>query len=249
MRIMVGRFIVVSGLSLVLCISCTSTKQIAYFGDAQDSQSRAVLSTIEAPIQKNDILNITVSSLDAKSDVEYNRADLTSKGYLVNSDGNIQLPKLGNIKAEGLTKKQLTDNITAAISARKELLNPIVEIRHLNFEVTVLGEVGNPTVINVPSEHISLVKALGLAGDLTIYGRRDNVLLIREEGGKRMTTHVNLNSAEFLNSEYYYLKANDVVYVQPSKSKIATTDRATQIIPVVLSGISILVLVLDRVIK
>jgi polysaccharide biosynthesis/export protein len=247
---MVGRFIIVLGLlPLFLCVSCTSTKKIAYFGDARDSEVRAVLGTVEAPIQKNDILNITISSLSPKDDVEYNRTDLTSKGYLVNGDGNIQLPKLGNIKAEGLTKKQLTANITAAVAARKELLNPIVEIRHLNFEVTVLGEVANPTVINVPSEQISLVKALGLAGDLTIYGKRDNILLIREEDGKRMTRHININSADFLNSEYYYLKHNDVIYVEPNKSKVASTDRAQTIIPVVLSSISILVLVLDRVIK
>ncbi|HMI78141.1 MAG TPA: polysaccharide biosynthesis/export family protein [Ferruginibacter sp.] len=247
---MVGRFIIVIGLlPLFLCVSCTSTKKIAYFGDARDSEINTVLGTVEAPIQKNDILNITISSLSPKDDVEYNRTDPTTRGYLVNTDGNIQLPKLGNIRAEGLTKKQLTASITAAVVARKELLNPIVEIRHLNFEVTVLGEVANPTVINVPSEQISLVKALGLAGDLTIYGKRDNILLIREEGGKRMTTHLNINSADFLTSEYYYLKHNDVVYVEPSKSKVATTDRAQQIIPVVLSGISILILVLDRVIR
>ena len=247
---MANRFIVIIILqSIFFCISCTSSKTITYFGNAQDAESRAILGTVEAPIQKNDILNITISSLSPKDDVEYNRTDLTSKGYLVNSEGNVQLPKLGNIQAAGLTKKQLTENITKAVLARKELLNPIVEIRHLNFEVTVLGEVANPTVITVPSEQISLVKALGLAGDLTIYGKRENVLIIREEDGKRTTTHVNLNSASFLSSPYYYLKANDVVYVEPSKSKIATTDRAQQIIPVVLSGISILILVLDRVIK
>ncbi len=247
---MVSRFIVViSLLSVFFCVSCTSTKKIAYFGDTRDSEARAVLGNVEAPFQKNDILNVTISSLSPKDDLEYNRTDITSRGYLVDNDGNIQMPKLGNIKAEGLTKKQLITNITKAVEARKELLNPIVEIRHLNFEVTVLGEVSHPTVITVPSEQISLVKALGLAGDLTIYGKRDNVLLIREEDGKRMTRHLNLNSAEFLSSPYYYLKANDVIYVEPSKSKIATTDRAQQIIPIVVTGISILVLVIDRVIK
>ena len=133
--------------------------------------------------------------------------------------------------------------------ATKLLLEPIVEIRHLNFEVTVLGEVANPSVINVPSEQISLVKALGLAGDLTIYGKRDNILLIREEGGKRTTRHININALDFLNSPYYYLRPNDVIYVEPNKAKIATTSRSQQIIPVVLSGVSILALVLDRVIK
>lgn len=231
------------------CTSCTNTKKIAYFENAQDSTFRAVLGTIEAPIQKNDILNITISSLSPASDVEYNRSDINARGYLVNDEGYIKLPKLGNVMAAGLTKKQLTESITNIILEKKELLNPIVEIRQLNFEVTVLGEVTRPTVINVPSEQISLIKALGLAGDLTIYGKRDNILLIREEDGKRMTRHLNINSADFLGSPYYYLKPNDVVYVEPNKARIASTNRAQQIIPVVLSGISILVLVLDRVIK
>jgi len=109
--------------------------------------------------------------------------------------------------------------------------------------------VANPTVITVPSEQITIVKALALAGDLTIFGKRDNVLLIREEGGKRLTKHINLNSVDLLSSPYYNLKPNDVVYVEPNKTKIASTNRSQQIIPVVLSGISILILVLDRVIK
>ena len=129
------------------------------------------------------------------------------------------------------------------------MLEPIVEIRQLNFDVTILGEVTKPTVINVPSERISLVKALGLAGDLTIYGKRDNILLIREEDGARVTRRLNINSSEFLNSPYYYLKPNDVVYVEPNGAKVAVSGRSQQIIPIVFTGISILLLVLDKVIK
>ncbi len=247
---MAGRYFILIALNAFwVFTSCTPSKKIAYFQNAQDAELRQVLGTIEAPIQPSDILNIIVSSLSPEEDVKYNRVDNTTKGYLVGIDGTIQMPKLGNIKVAGFTKKQLTEKITNIILEKKELLNPIVEIRQLNFEVTVLGEVGNPTVINVPSEKISLVKALGLAGDITIYGKRDNILLIREEDGKRITRHLDINSADFLTSEYYYLKPNDVVYVEPSKAKIATTSRSQQIIPYVLSGISILFLVLDRVIK
>jgi len=242
-------FLVTSIISILFFTSCNSARPIAYFQSGKDTTFRPTLGTIEAPIQKNDILSIIVTSPSATASADFNTADNGAKGYLVNSDGNIQMPTLGNVPAEGLTKKQLTENITKKILATGLLLNPIVQIRQLNFEVTVLGEVNHPTVITVPSEQISLVKALGLAGDLTIYGKRDNVLLIREEAGKRTTRHINLNSIDFLNSPYYYLKPNDVIYVEPSKAKIATTDRSTQIIPVVLSGISILFLVLDRVIK
>jgi len=229
--------------------SCTSTKNIAYFQNGKDTTYRTTLGTIEAPIQKNDILDIIITSPNKVASADFNTDNTVNKGYLVNNDGMIQLPTLGNIPAAGLTKTQLKENIRKAILATKLLVDPIVQIRHLNFEVTVLGEVNHPTVINVPSEQISFVKALGLAGDLTIYGKRDNVLLIREEDGKRTTRHVNLNSIDFLNSPYYYLKPNDVIYVEPNKAKIATTDRTMQIIPIVLSGVSIIVLVLDRVIK
>lgn len=129
------------------------------------------------------------------------------------------------------------------------MVNPIVDIRLLNFEVTVLGEVANPAVITVPSEKISLVKALGMAGDITIYGKKDNVLLIREENGVRKTRHINLNSSDFLNSEYYYLHPNDVVYVEPNKAKVAVSGRSQQVLPLVLTSVSILVFVLDKVIK
>jgi len=234
---------------MLFFVSCTSVKKIAYFESTLDTTYRSMIGTVESPIQKNDILNIFITSLSKTASADFNSTDNGVKGYLVNSDGNIQMPTLGTIAAAGLTKKQLKENITNTILAKGLLLNPIVEIRHLNFEVTVLGEVGHPTVINVPSEQISLIKALGLAGDLTIYGKRDNVLLIREEDGKRITRHINLNSVDFLNSPYYYLKPNDVIYVEPNKVKISTSDRSQQIIPVVFSSISILILILDRVIK
>ncbi|MEJ7675679.1 MAG: polysaccharide biosynthesis/export family protein [Chitinophagaceae bacterium] len=162
-------------------------------------------------------------------------------GYLVNIDGFIQLPILGNVKAAGLTKKQLKDNLTNSILEKKLLLDPIVNIRHLNYEVTVIGEVNRPTVITVPSERISLVKALGLAGDLTIYGKRDNVLLIREEEGKKRIRRIDLSSSNFLLSPYYYLKPNDVVYVEPNKAKVASASRTQLLIPTFLSGLSIIV--------
>lgn len=236
-------------ISLLYCTSCTTPGKIAYFEGNLDTTFRSAIGTIEAPIQKNDLINIYVTSASATASAAFNSTDNAVKGYLVNSDGNILMPTLGSVPAAGYTKKQLKANITNLILSKKLLIDPIVEIRHLNFEVTVLGEVGQPSVITVPSEQITLIKALGLAGDLTIYGKRDNILLIREEEGKRTTRRIDISSANFLNSPYYYLKPNDVIYVEPNKVKISTTNRSQQIIPVVFSSISILVLVLDRVIK
>ena len=253
---------------LLLCASCTTSNKVAYFQNAQDTTYRQMLETIEAPLQKNDFINISISSLNADASAIFNplnndvdkgnpndKASVSKArgqqyvGYLISNEGTIEIPMLGKITAAGKTKKQLKEEITNSILSKKLLVEPIVDIRFLNFEVTVLGEVATPTVINVPSEKISLVKALGMAGDLTIYGRRENVLLIREENGVRKTKHINLNSSDFLNSEYYYLKPNDVVYVEPNKAKVAVSGNSQRVLPLVISSISILVLVLDKVIK
>ena len=247
---------------LFFAASCTSSKQVAYLSNIQDTSFRSSLEITEAPIQSNDILSIYISSLDAEASAIFNAnntfisksttatgANTQSAGYLVNVDGKIQLPIIGNIQAAGLTKTGLKQNITRILLDKKLLIDPVVDIRYLNFEVTVLGEVAKPTVITVPSERISLVKALGLAGDLTIYGKRTNVLLIREEEGKRITRHIDLNSSDFITSPYYYLQPNDVVYVEPNKAKISSAGRSQQLLPVILSGLSVAIIVLDRVIK
>jgi polysaccharide biosynthesis/export protein len=247
---------------MLLSISCTSTKKTVYFYNVRDTTFLQRGTETQTPIQENDILGISISSLNAEASAIFNPpntnnirsttvtgSNTESGGYLVSSDGTIQLPVLGTIKAAGLTKKELKDNITNMILSKKLLVDPLVEIRFLNYEVTVIGEVAKPTVITVPSEKISLLKALGLAGDLTIYGKRENVLLIREENGKKITRHINLNSSNFFNSPYYYLQPNDVVYVSPNKAKVATAGRTTQLLPVILSSLSIVVIVLDRVIK
>jgi len=248
---------------LLVCASCTTTNKVAYFQNAQDTTYKQTLTAVEAPLQKNDFITIAISSLSAEASAIFNphaadanlkTANGTAKnaqyvGYLIDSEGNIEIPVLGKIKAAGITKTQLKGTITKMLLDKKLLVDPIVDIRHLNFEVTVLGEVASPAVINVPSEKISLIKALGMAGDITIYGKRDNVLLIREEDGVRKTRHIDLNSSDFLNSEYYYLKPNDVIYVEPNKAKVAISGRSQQVLPLVLTSVSLLVFVLDKVIK
>jgi polysaccharide export outer membrane protein len=245
----------------LLFTSCMNTRKVVYFNNVQDTSFYSGNMERQTPIQPNDILSITISSLNAEASQIFNpnnnnnvRSTTTvtgsnteAGGYLVNADGTIQLPVLGSIQAAGLTKMQLKDNITNLILSKKLLIDPLVEIRFLNYEVTVLGEVAKPTVITVPSEKISLLKAIGLAGDLTIYGKRNNVLLIREEKGKKITRHIDLNSPNFFNSPYYYLQPNDVVYVEPNKAKIAQSGRSQQLVPILLSSLSIIVIVLDRV--
>lgn len=247
--------------ALIFC-SCTSPRKLSYFNDIKENVSYGVAKTDDVLISPNDILSINISSLSAEASSIFNPdkeslsrtttvtgSSVERGGYLVNNEGFIQLPVLGNMKAAGRTKEELKNEITKALLDNKLLKDPLVEIRFLNYEVTVLGEVGSPTVITVPSEKISLLKAIGLAGDLTIYGRRDNVVLIREELGKRTTRQIDLTSADFLNSPYYYLEPNDIIYVQPNKARAAQSGMWPQLIPILLTGLSVAVIVLDRVLR
>ncbi|RYY59602.1 MAG: polysaccharide export protein, partial [Chitinophagaceae bacterium] len=129
---------------------------------------------------------------------------------------------------------------------KKLLLDPVVSIRFLNFRVTVLGEVGHPQVVPVPNEKISILEALGAAGDLTIYGRRDNLLLIRDEGGQKTLTRIDLNSKALLSSPYFYLRNGDVLYAEPNKARVGQATNARQILPIVLSGLSFVAIIVDR---
>ena len=248
---------------VVFCFSCNSTKRSTYFNDLQDANILPNFAdTIYPIIQKNDILSVTISSLNAEASALFNLPNTFSStntvtntngqngsGYLVNSDGFIQLPILGYIKAAGVTSKELKVHITSVILEKNLLKDPIVNIHHLNYEVTVLGEVSRPTVINVPSEKISLLKALGLAGDITIFGKKDNVLLIREVNGKRQVKRIDLNNASFLTSPYYYLQPNDLVYVEANKEKVASSSAFRQVLPTLLSALSVILIAIQLIKK
>lgn len=221
-----------------------------YFANLKDSSIFKEMEVPEYIIQKNDILSITVSSIDNVASEMFNmtnRSDmvkstsnidiLQTTGYLVNSNGYIRFLVLGLIKAEGLSKEQLAENIRKIIADRKLLVDPVIEVRHLNYKVTVLGEVNRPTSINVPDEKITLLQALGMAGDLTVYANRHNVLVIRTEGGKRIANRIDLNSNNLLTSPYYNLKPNDVVYAETNKAKILSTKYITQILGVIVTSL------------
>lgn len=244
---------------LFLNISCVNTRKAIYFNGLPDSTIRSTIESLEPVIQRNDLLSITVSSLNTAASQVFNTPNITTiqavtgaggntiaSGYLVDQDGYIKFPILGNIKAAGLTKKALADTITKSLIDTKQLYDPIVNIRYLNYKVTVLGEVARPSVINVPNEKITLLEALGLAGDLTLYARKDNILVLRVEDGDKIIKHLNLNSNDILTSPYFYLKSNDIVYVEPTKARIASTGRANQWLPVILSGLSLAVIAIDR---
>lgn len=251
----------------VICIfafsimSCVSSKKVAYFTDVPDSTLIASKAGLEPVIQKKDILSISVSSLSNEATIIFNTPNQPASptasainssqtaGYLVSQEGNIKFPILGNIPAAGITQKELEDDITKLLIDKKLLFDPIVTARFLNFRVTVLGEVNRPGVVFVPSEQISILEAIGLAGDLTIFGLRDNVILVRQQGTDKLVKRINLNSSQILQSPYFFLKSNDVIYVEPGKAKVASRNLIQQQLPVIFSGLSLVIILLTNVFK
>lgn len=251
------------GIGIILLLtSCVDTRKATYFVGQGDATLPSNLTVPQTVIAKNDLLSITVSSLSSTASTTFNQPNVVfqntgtngggpvqATGYLVDADGNIQFPLLGTIRAEGLTENALRAQLVKSLTDKKLLVDPIVTIRHLNFRVTVLGEVANPTVINVPNEKITLLESLGLAGDITVFGKKENVLVIREEAGQKVVKRINLNTSEIFNSPYYYLRSNDIVYVEPTKARIAGASRSLQVLPIVLSALSFLAIIVDRAIQ
>jgi polysaccharide export outer membrane protein len=245
-------------LLVVFLTSCTNMKKVVYLNDMRDTELDNAVENLEPLIQKNDLLSITVSSPNAIASQPFNTPVTVSTqtigytstqaaGYLVDLDGYIDLPMLGRVKAGGLTKKELKENITHVLVKNKYLIDPVVTVRYLNFKVTVLGEVARPMVINVPDEKINILEALGFAGDMTVYARRDNVTLVREEKGKRIVKRLDLNSGQLLTSPYYHLRSNDIIYVEPNKAKVSSASNTRTWLPAILSGLSLAAVIIDRI--
>ncbi|MDO9554611.1 polysaccharide biosynthesis/export family protein [Rhodonellum sp.] len=180
-------------------------------------------------IQAGDLLRISLSSLQPEMntmfnnpspDLDFNRNiinNINAEGFLVNEKGEVNIPVVGKIKLQGLTKSEATEAIEKGIG--EYIVDPVVTVRFANFKVTVIGEVNNPSTFYVPSEKLSIFEALGLAGDMTEFGLRENVLLIRESEGVRSAVRIDFNDKNLLKSPYYNLKQNDLIYVQPDKMK------------------------------
>jgi polysaccharide export outer membrane protein len=149
----------------------------------------------------------------------------TTPGYLVDESGDIQFQGLGRLHVEGLTKDQLKDTLDSRLNVY--LKNPYYTIRFMNYRFTMLGEVTRPGIFSIPGEHVSLLEAIGLAGDLTFFGRRDNVLVMRENEGKREWARLDLTKPDVMASPYFYLQQNDVIYVEANKKKVAANDLTT----------------------
>lgn len=217
-------------LAVILMSSCVSREKIVYYQDIDRQEFSDI--KFETTIKPDDLLMIIVSAHDPRAAAPYNlMTDLTvnptnqSSGgqrqqqlYLVDQKGIIDFPVLGKVNVGGKTKDEIVDYLKAQISI--DVKNPIINLRIMNFKVTVNGEVNRPGVHTIASERITLPEALTLSGDLTSYGNRNNILITREEEGTLKTYRVDLTKSDFMNSDFYYLKQNDIVYVEPNKTRI-----------------------------
>lgn len=249
-------------IGVLLLSSCgVQYKQVPYFQNLQDSGivEEAIINHTVLRIQKEDILAITVSSLNMEASAIFNMGNTssvqsnttvnasptsTANGFMVDQNGAIQLPLIGSLKVEGLTTAAARDSIQLRLIPF--LKEPIVSLRLINFKVSVLGDVASPGVYPIQNERISVTEALSLAGDLTITALRNNVLLVREVEGKRQYIRLDLQKKEVFNSPFYYLQNNDVLYVQPSNAKYASVDASYRNVSILLSALSVIALLITQ---
>lgn len=247
--------------------SCSTPKNIPYFTDVPDTAKQRIIdqAAYYTPvIQPDDILQVNIQTLDANTTALLNQQNAVSwpannnsqtstsaipsniSGYLVDREGNVILPLLGKVSVKGKTTDQVRDDIRS--KAAEFYKDPVVNVRFANFKVTVLGEVAHPSSYIMPNEKITLLDAIGMAGDLTIYGKRENVLLIRDNNGKKEFVRFNLNNSNTFASPYFYLHQGDVVYVEPNKSKVASTDASQgRRFAILTSAITIIIVIISRV--
>ncbi|MDO6390993.1 polysaccharide biosynthesis/export family protein [Pontibacter sp. BT731] len=249
-------------LILFTLFSC-SNRNLAYFSDLKQipEYEEKIVNLPEPKIQTDDLLSVTISSLSADAGALFSRGTIAQVsnpsttgipsnkpggelGYLVDQAGYIDFPVLGKIKLGGLTKQEATELIVTKL--QDYVKQPTASIRFINFRVTVVGEVSRPSTFVIPSERLNVLEALGMAGDMTPYGRRDNVLIIREENGIRKMARLDLNSRGTFSSPYFYLQQNDVVYVEPNKSKVTQSTFDTRFISLSLAAMSTLSIILWR---
>lgn len=250
-------------LAAVLFLSaCSVNRKTVYFNDLPDTTrfEWAAAKFTEPVIQNDDILTISIQTVDPENTASISQGttmqligassgsslgNQQTTGFLVDRNGNVTIPMFGEIKVAGLTTYQAKEAIAEKVTVF--LKEPIIQVRFANYKFTVLGEVARPATYTVQNEKVSILDALGMAGDLTIYGKRDNVLLIRDQDGTKEFIRFDLNSATMFESPYFYLRQNDVIYVEPGRAKVAANNaERVQIISIVGTIASLLIVAFSR---
>jgi len=243
--------------AVCLLASCAPTRNASYFKTLTKDTTigNLVNAEMESKIVKGDNLAIIISSLSSEEDVVFNTGSLAggalnARGFPVDNDGFVVVHKLGRVKAEGFTRKEFAEDL------QKKLLpylkDPIVTIQYLNHKITIFGEVGKPQVLYMPEEQLSLIDVLVLSGDLTERGKKDDIMIIREDGNQRKVKHLNLEDHSIFTSPWYFVQPNDIVVVNPDFEK---ADRETRRIrfqtnfSIFISTVSFVLIIVDRIFR
>ena len=249
-------------LIIIIISSCSTTRNSAYFQTLlKDTTLQSVISnTTESKIQKKDEISVTISSLNKELDDQFNAAALTfsgnavnqqARGYVVNEQGNILLHILGTVRAEGLTRRELQEKLQEALLPYMK--EPIVVVQYLNHKVTVMGEIANPSVLNMPNERLSLIDVIIASGDVKENANRSDIVIIRDTADtEKIIKHINLEDHSIFTSPWYYVRPNDIVYVTPNRKKTDSEEKKRNFqatLSLLASGISLLVILINTLIK
>lgn len=249
-------------LCVLMTVSCKVIQPSSYFKNLKKDTTLAgsVTSDFELKIMKGDRLSIVVSSLSTVEDALFNSAgsgggssagsSTKAGGYVVQQDGTVLLHRLGTVQAAGTTRKELSRKLEEKLLAYMK--EPIVQVNFLNHKVTVMGEVRTPQVLNMPDEPLTIIDALILSGDVTANAKRNNIAIIREEGTERKVKHINLENNSIFSSPLYYLQPNDIILVSAETEKFEKEERRKKLqttLSLVASGVSFLLIILNRVVK
>jgi polysaccharide biosynthesis/export protein len=238
----------------VLCAcllqACYTSERVVYFQNKSTSVAGSDIIRFEAKLQPGDLLSVQISSISKEASsffnvqVDQRTGNMVQQGFLVDDGGSIELPLVGKVMVSGLSVRQAKDTLRHKLE--RFLVDPAVNIQFLNYRVTVLGDVGRPGVYTASSDKITIPELFGMAGDLQLTARRDNVLIVREKDGKREFGTVDITTRTMFESPYYYLQTGDIIYVEPGKAKIASTSNFNRYFPIVLSSVSIFINILFR---
>ena len=245
------KYLVLSALSLLI-FSCASREKMAYYQNIDSVIAGNTSSNFELILQPDDMIRIVVTGDVPEvlapfnknvsvGDKNINASGQETDAYLLDREGYIMFPFVGKVKLGGLTKKQAETELNSVL--RQYVKNPAVNVTLMNFKVTVQGEVAKPGMVSVASERLTLPEALSMSGDLTIFGRRENIMIVRESNGKKVVERVDITKADFINSPYYYLAQNDLIYVEPNKVKM-NSSKSDPNIGLIFSSISLLITII-----
>lgn len=263
----------IAGIFLLVLQSCETYKNVPYFKDVSDSARISVATSAfhELTIQTGDILNVNIQTIDPQGNTIFNQAPVSvaspllsssisglaglaagattqtvPTGYTVYNDGVIELPMIGKVKVAGLTTNVAADTIEQRVALLYKM--PVVTVHFANLRVNVIGEVMRPGTYILPNEQNSIIDALAQAGDLTVFGRRENALLIRDSAGQKNFIRFSLNTKDIVKKDFFYLRQNDIIYIETNKGKAASLDIAkSRNYAIAASILSLLVVIATRV--